>query len=87
MTKFRVIALSSPFPDKCWSLKHRCLMRRREQILTTAEQVFGKRELAEVWFIKPAIGLSRRQPCMLLETDQGYLEAADFLVRLDYGVY
>lgn len=62
-------------------------MRRREKILTTAEQVFGNRELAEAWFTKQAIGLSRRLPCMLLETDQEYTEVADFLVRLDYGVH
>lgn len=87
MTVFRILVPSSPFPERCWSLKHRCFMRRREQILMTAEQVFGNPELAEAWLTKQAIGLSRRLPCMLLETDQGYMEVADFLVRLDYGVY
>ncbi|MDD2007392.1 MULTISPECIES: antitoxin Xre/MbcA/ParS toxin-binding domain-containing protein [Pseudomonas] len=62
-------------------------MRRREQILMTAEQVFGNSELAGAWLTKQAIGLTRRLPCMLLETDRGYMEVADFLVRLDYGVY
>ncbi|WBM48013.1 MULTISPECIES: antitoxin Xre/MbcA/ParS toxin-binding domain-containing protein [Pseudomonas] len=62
-------------------------MTRREQILATAEQVFGNRKLAEKWFTKPAIGLGRRLPCVLLETNEGYTELADFLVRLDYGVY
>lgn len=46
-------------------------MRRREQILMTAEEVFGNPEVAEVWVTKEAIGLSRPPPCMLLETDQG----------------
>ncbi|WP_082421405.1 antitoxin Xre/MbcA/ParS toxin-binding domain-containing protein [Pseudomonas sp. NBRC 111140] len=87
MTVFRILVLSSPFPDRCWSLKHRCFMRRREQILMTAEQVLGNSELAEAWLTKQAIGLSRRLPCMLLETDQGYTEVVDFLTRLDYGVY
>ncbi|KAF0250907.1 DUF2384 domain-containing protein [Pseudomonas putida] len=62
-------------------------MGRRSQILMIAEQVFGNRELAEAWFTKPAIGLGRCLPCMLLETDEGFTELADFLVRLDYGVY
>lgn len=62
-------------------------MRRREQILMTAEQVFGNSELAGTWLTKQAIGLTRHLPCMLLETDRGYMEVADFLVRLDYGVY
>ncbi|WP_410011100.1 antitoxin Xre/MbcA/ParS toxin-binding domain-containing protein [Pseudomonas sp. LRP2-20] len=51
-----------------------------------AEQVLGNSELAEAWLTKQAIGLGRRLPCMLLETDQGYMEVVDFLVRLDYGV-
>ncbi|WP_207830649.1 antitoxin Xre/MbcA/ParS toxin-binding domain-containing protein [Pseudomonas sp. 43(2021)] len=62
-------------------------MRRREQILMAAEQVLGNSELAEAWLTKQAIGLGRRLPCMLLETDQEYMEVVDFLVRLDYGVY
>ncbi|WP_181005317.1 antitoxin Xre/MbcA/ParS toxin-binding domain-containing protein [Pseudomonas putida] len=62
-------------------------MRRREQILMTAEQVLGNSELAEAWLTKQAIGLSWRLPGMLLETDQGYTEVVDFLTRLDYGVY
>jgi putative toxin-antitoxin system antitoxin component (TIGR02293 family) len=53
----------------------------------TAEQVLGNPELAEAWLTKQAIGLNRRLPCMLLETDQGYTEVVDFLTRLDYGVY
>lgn len=87
MTAFRVLALSSPFPNRCWSLNHHCFMRRRHEILMTGEQVFGNRELAEAWFTKPAIGLGRRLPCMLLKTNNGYTELAEFLVRLDYGVY
>jgi len=62
-------------------------MTRREQILTTAEQVFGNRQLAEDWFTKPAIGLGRCLPCMLLESKEGFMALADFLVRLDYGIY
>ncbi|MEJ5905625.1 MbcA/ParS/Xre antitoxin family protein [Pseudomonas kermanshahensis] len=61
-------------------------MRHREQILTTAQQVFGNPERAQAWLIKQAIGLSQRLQFMLLNTDQGYMEVADFLVRLDYGV-
>lgn len=87
MTAFRVLALSSPFPNRCWSLNHHCFMRRRQEILMTGEQVFGNRELAEAWFTKPAIGLGRRLPCMLLKTNHGYMELAEFLVRLDYDIY
>ncbi|WP_434519680.1 antitoxin Xre/MbcA/ParS toxin-binding domain-containing protein [Pseudomonas sp. NFX1] len=87
MTELSVLVSSTPFLARCWSLRHRCFMTRREQILTAAEQIFGNRKLAEAWFTKPAIGLGRRLPCMLLETSEGYAELADFLIRLDYGVY
>ncbi|WP_425337427.1 antitoxin Xre/MbcA/ParS toxin-binding domain-containing protein [Pseudomonas vranovensis] len=49
--------------------------------------MFGNHALAEAWFTRQAIGLGRRLPCMLLETDRGYTEVADFLIRLDYGVH
>ncbi|WP_409521743.1 antitoxin Xre/MbcA/ParS toxin-binding domain-containing protein [Pseudomonas sp.] len=48
--------------------------------------IFGNPELAEAWLTKQAIRLSRRLLCTLLETDQGFMEVADMLVRLYYGV-
>ncbi|HDS1696168.1 MULTISPECIES: antitoxin Xre/MbcA/ParS toxin-binding domain-containing protein [Pseudomonas] len=87
MTELNVLVPGTPCSARCWSINHRCFMRRREQILTMAEPVFGNRKLAEKWFTTPAIGLGRRLPCMLLDTNEGYTELADFLVQLDYGVY
>ncbi|WP_433885753.1 antitoxin Xre/MbcA/ParS toxin-binding domain-containing protein [Pseudomonas vranovensis] len=60
---------------------------RREQILKSAEQVLGNRELAEWWLTKPALGFDHRSPCSLLMNHLGYGHVRDFLVRLECGVY
>jgi len=83
----QIIEQCVPFPDKCWSIGHRCYMVRREQILKAAEQVFENRPLAENWLTKPALGLDHRAPCSLLVNQLGYEHVRDLLIQLEYGVY
>jgi putative toxin-antitoxin system antitoxin component (TIGR02293 family) len=57
------------------------------EILEKAQEVFGTRQLAEEWMIKPALGLDGETPIDLLSNPVGYELVADFLHRLEYGVY
>ena len=57
------------------------------QVLEKAQEVFGTRQLAEEWMIKPALGLDGETPIDLLSNPVGYELVTDFLHRLEYGVY
>ncbi|MDH4559557.1 antitoxin Xre/MbcA/ParS toxin-binding domain-containing protein [Pseudomonas sp. BN411] len=57
------------------------------QILMQAEVVFGSRQLAAKWITKPALGLESYPPIDLLTNPQGAEIVADFLARIEYGVY
>lgn len=57
------------------------------EILEQAQEVFGSRQLAEEWMIKPALGLDGETPIDLLSNPVGYELVTDFLHRLEYGVY
>lgn len=57
------------------------------EVLEKAQAVFGTRQLAEEWMIKPALGLDGESPIDLLSNPVGYELVTDFLHRLEYGVY
>lgn len=45
------------------SAEHRCFLGRYEQILSVAERVFGDRNKAQCWLVRPVIGLGHQAPC------------------------
>lgn len=57
------------------------------ETLAKASEVFGGKEAAERWLVKPAMGLDSQRPIELLQTLQGAELVNDFLGRLEYGVY
>ena len=56
-------------------------------ILAQAIGVLGNQAAAEDWMNRPAIGLDNRRPVDLLATAAGAEAVADYLTRLEYGVY
>ncbi|WP_342244635.1 antitoxin Xre/MbcA/ParS toxin-binding domain-containing protein [Pseudomonas sp. OTU5201] len=56
-------------------------------ITAHAEVVFGSGVAAERWFTVPAMGLNRQVPLDLIKEPADYEQLADFLTRLEYGVY
>ena len=71
----------------CWSKKHRCFVARWDQVLTQATYVLGSYRLASEWLTRPAFGLDRRTPCILLADADGYRQVCDLLKRIEFGVY
>jgi putative toxin-antitoxin system antitoxin component (TIGR02293 family) len=59
----------------------------RSAALVKATQVFGSREEAEAWLVRPAIGLEQQRPVDLLTTPAGLETVMAFLTRLEHGVY
>ncbi len=57
------------------------------ELLAQASSVFGSREAAERWMAHPAMGLDGARPIDLLRTLQGAELVAEFLGRLEHGVY
>jgi putative toxin-antitoxin system antitoxin component (TIGR02293 family) len=57
------------------------------ETVAKASEVFGGREAAERWMVKPAMGLDGMRPIDLLRTSQGAELVNEFLERLEYGVY
>ena len=60
---------------------------RFAEVLTKAEKIFGSQAAAERWMTRPARGLVGHSPIDLLANPVGYKVVADFLIRLEYGVY
>ena len=56
-------------------------------ILTQATDVFGSREAAAEWLMRPAMALDRKRPIDLLVTAAGREQVELLLIRLHYGVY
>lgn len=56
-------------------------------ILSQALEVFGSRDLAALWFNKPARGLDYQSPCSVVTDDHGYRRVREYPGRIDYGVY
>jgi putative toxin-antitoxin system antitoxin component (TIGR02293 family) len=57
------------------------------EILAQATRVFGSQPEAERWLSQPAIGLDHRKPIDLLKTHPGARLVAQYLTRIEYGVY
>jgi putative toxin-antitoxin system antitoxin component (TIGR02293 family) len=57
------------------------------ETLARAAEVFGGRDEAERWMSRPAAGLDGQRPVDLMQTLQGAELVADFLTRLEHGVY
>lgn len=57
------------------------------ETLARAMEVFGRRERAVEWLGTPATGLNGQRPINMLQTIQGAGLVAEFLTRLDRGVY
>lgn len=55
--------------------------------LAKASDIFGSKEEAERWFVRPAMGLDQRRPVDLAQSVDGAQLMSDFLGRLEYGVY
>ena len=55
--------------------------------LSRAQSLFGDRAEAERWMSEPALGLEGRTPLDLLSNPIGYELVADFLGRMENGVY
>jgi putative toxin-antitoxin system antitoxin component (TIGR02293 family) len=60
---------------------------RFAEILAHATRVFGSQPEAENWLNRPAIGLDQRKPIDLLRTYPGVRLVADYLTRIEHGVY
>jgi putative toxin-antitoxin system antitoxin component (TIGR02293 family) len=60
---------------------------RFAEIFANAVAVLGTKEEAEVWFVKPAIGLDGNRPIDLVATAAGAELLTEYLTRMEYGVY
>ena len=60
---------------------------RFADILASATEVLGGKAEAVAWLHTPALGLDQSLPLELMRTVQGAELVADFLGRLEYGVY
>jgi putative toxin-antitoxin system antitoxin component (TIGR02293 family) len=60
---------------------------RFAEILAQATRVFGSQAEAEQWLGRPAIALDHRKPIDLLTTHPGARLVAQYLTRIEYGVY
>lgn len=63
------------------------LERLAGDVLTQAAEVFGSRETAADWLMRPAMALDRQRPVDLLGTAAGKEQVELLLIRLRYGVY
>jgi putative toxin-antitoxin system antitoxin component (TIGR02293 family) len=60
---------------------------RFAEILAHATRVFGSQTEAEQWLSRPAMALDQRRPIDLLRTYPGARLVAEYLTRMEHGVY
>jgi putative toxin-antitoxin system antitoxin component (TIGR02293 family) len=60
---------------------------RFAEVLTNAQDILGGREEAERWMIEPSIWLDGHTPINLLTNPADYELLANFMTRMEYGVY
>jgi putative toxin-antitoxin system antitoxin component (TIGR02293 family) len=60
---------------------------RFAEILAHATRVFGSQTEAEQWLSRPAMALDQRTPIDLLRTSPGARLVAEYLTRMEHGVY
>lgn len=58
-----------------------------DKMITQAADVFGLRQAAAEWLMRPAMALDRQRPIDLLGTAAGREQVELLLIRLQYGVY
>jgi putative toxin-antitoxin system antitoxin component (TIGR02293 family) len=60
---------------------------RFAEILAQATRVFGSQAEAERWLEQPSMSLERQKPLQLLRTHPGARLVAQYLTRIEHGVY
>lgn len=60
---------------------------RCAEVLALAVHIMGSAEAVQRWLIRPAAGLDGQRPLDMLRTVPGAEVVAEFLMRLEYGVY
>ena len=70
--------LPADLASKTWQLA---------ELLAQAATVFGDDQAAQRWLLAPAMGLDGERPIDLLRTLQGSELVAEFIGRLEHGVY
>lgn len=60
---------------------------RFAEVLTNAQNILGRREEAERWMIEPSMWLAGHAPINLLMNPADYELLANFMNRMEYGVY
>lgn len=60
---------------------------KRATIVAKAAKVFGSRQAAEKWMLKPAMGLGGARPTDLVRSEYGAKLVEQFLGRMQHGVY
>ncbi|WP_180541824.1 antitoxin Xre/MbcA/ParS toxin-binding domain-containing protein [Nevskia soli] len=61
-------------------------LERRTSCACKARQVFANQEKAIHWLRSPNPSLAGKTPLEAAQTDQGYREVEDVLVRIEHGV-
>lgn len=87
MGKPKIYAGHLTRPRGCWTVQHGWFLARRNHILMIAERVFGGRSEAELWLVKPALGLDFQTPCNLVFTRRGFRNVESLLFRIEHCVY
>ena len=57
------------------------------RVLAQAKRAFGSKEEAELWLERPARALGDERPIELIKTPPGANLVAQYLTRIEYGVY
>lgn len=87
MNKLQIVVPLPKSPISCWSLDHRCFLGKLEHTLIIAAQALGGRPRAELWLLKPAIGLDNKVPYSMISTKVGYERVITFLKQVKHGIY
>lgn len=74
-------------PDKLLDAEQSGRVWQFAQLLAKAEELFGSRERAVNWILRPAMSLENRRPIELLTTPVGAKLVDDVIERMRYGVY
>ena len=83
----RTLARRLKTPNEALTAEQSTRALNYAEVLEKATDVLGSRELAEQWMVKPARGLDGEVPIDLISNSVGYELVADFLTRIEYGVY
>lgn len=59
----------------------------RDEVIAKAAAVLGGRDAAGEWLDRPALGLAGSRPADLMDTADGIAAVAEYLDRIEAGVY